>query len=64
MAALSAGRQAANKAYLLRGKWVCLYDEASGTVDEGYPRAASEVWRELPSGVTGGEMLDDGRSTF
>lgn len=64
MAALRAGRQAPNKAYLLRGEWVCLYDEASGTVDEGYPRAASEVWKGLPSGVTGGKMLDDVRSTF
>ncbi|XP_071797196.1 matrix metalloproteinase-18-like [Asterias amurensis] len=64
MAALRASHLAPNKAYLLRGTEVWLYDEAAGTVDHGYPKPACEVWGDLPAGITGGDMLDSETTIF
>ncbi|XP_022080391.1 matrilysin-like [Acanthaster planci] len=64
MAALQASQMAPNKTYLIRGDQVWLYDEVTEFVEAGYPRRVSEVWVNLPTGVTGGEMLNDGSFLF
>ncbi|XP_038066917.1 matrix metalloproteinase-16-like [Patiria miniata] len=61
---MAALRASTDKVYLLRGNEVWLYDESAGSVDAGYPRNVGAVWADLPAGVTGGEMLDDGNALF